>query len=61
MNSIFKTLQQVVLIKKDKKSLIPNRDDLYLAGSTDLFDLERRQKELDTRFIRKFKSALYFT
>jgi len=54
MNSIFKTLQQVVLIKKDKKSLVHNLDDLYLAGSTDLFDLEGRQKELDTRFIRKF-------
>jgi len=54
MNSIFKSLQQVILIKKEKNSKVLNRDDLYLAGSTDLFDLERRQKELDTRFIRKF-------
>ena len=54
MNSIFKTLQQVILIKKEKGSKILNRDELYLAGSTDLFDLERRQKEIDTRFTRKF-------
>ena len=54
MNSIFKTLQQMILIKKEKDSKIPNRDELYLAGSTDLFDLERRQKEIDTRFTRKF-------
>jgi len=54
MNSIFKSLQQVILIKKEKNSKVLNRDDLYLAGSTDLFDLERRQKVLDTRFTRKF-------
>jgi len=54
MNSIFKSLQQVILIKKEKNSKVLNRDDLYLAGSTDLFDLERRQKALDTRFTRKF-------
>jgi hypothetical protein len=54
MNSIFKTLQQVILIKKEKNPKVLNRDELYLAGSIDLFDLERRQKELDTRFTRKF-------
>ena len=54
MNSIFKTLQQVILIKKKNNSKVFNRDELYLAGSTDLFDLERRQKEIDTRFTRKF-------
>ena len=54
MNSIFKTLQQVILIKKEKDSKVLNRDELYLAGSTDLFDLERRQKEIDNRFTRKF-------
>lgn len=54
MNSIFKTLQQVILIKKVKDSKVLNRDELYLAWSADLFDLERRQKEIDTRFTRKF-------
>jgi hypothetical protein len=54
MNSIFKTLKQVILNKKEHKSMVLNRDDLYLAGSVDLFDLERRQKVLDTRFTRKF-------
>ena len=54
MNSIFKTLQQVILIKKEKDSKVLNRDELYLAVSADLCDLERRQKEIDTRFTRKF-------
>ena len=54
MNSIFKTLHQVILTKKKKNSKVLNRDELYLAGSADLFDLERRQKEIDTRFTRKF-------
>ena len=35
MNSIFKTLQQVILIKKEKNSKVLNRDELYLAGSAD--------------------------
>ena len=54
MNSIFKTLQQMILFKKKKNSRVLNRDELHLAGSADLFDVERRQKELDTRFTRKF-------
>ena len=54
MNSIFKTLQQVILIKKEKDTKALNRDELYLARSADLFDLERRQREIDARFTRKF-------
>ena len=54
MNNIFKTLQKVILIKKEKDSKVLNQDELYLAGSVDLFDLEHRQKEIDTRFTRKF-------
>jgi len=54
MNSIFKTLQQVILIKKEKDSKVLNRDELYLLESADLFDLELRQKEIDKRFTRKF-------
>ena len=53
MNSIFKTLPTMT-VKKEKDSKVLNRDELYLAGSADLFDLERRQKEIDTRFTRKF-------
>ena len=54
MSNLFKTLRQVVL-----KATINHRDDqkkeeTYLARSSDLFDLERRQKELDSRFTRKF-------
>jgi hypothetical protein len=53
MSGLFKTLRQVV-----RKATINSVDDqkkqeTYLARSTDLFDLERRQKEIDSRFTRK--------
>ena len=53
MSGLFKTLRQVV-----HKATINSNDDqkkqeIYLARSTDLFDLERRQKEIDSRFTRK--------
>ncbi|MDB2564855.1 DUF3563 domain-containing protein [Alphaproteobacteria bacterium] len=53
MSGLFKTLRQVV-----RKATVNNYDDqkkqeTYLAQSTDLFDLERRQKEIDSRFTRK--------
>ena len=53
MSGLFKTLRQIV-----RKATINSDDDLkkqeiYLARSTDLFDLERRQKEIDSRFTRK--------
>ena len=53
MSGLFKTLRQVV-----RKATINSVDDkkkqeTYLARSTDLFDLERRQKEIYSRFTRK--------
>ena len=53
MSGLFKTLKQVV-----RNATINNDDDqkkqeIYLARSSDLFDLERRQKEIDSRFTRK--------
>ena len=53
MSGLFKTLRQIV-----RKATIISDDDqkkqeIYLARSTDLFDLERRQKEIDSRFTRK--------
>jgi len=53
MSGLFKSLRQVV-----RKATINSGDDqkkqeIYLARSTDLFDLERRQKEIDSRFTRK--------
>ena len=53
MSGLFKTLRQVF-----RKATINSDDDqkkqeIYLARSSDLFDLERRQKEIDSRFTRK--------
>ena len=31
-----------------------NKEESYLSQAIDMIDLERRQKELDRRFIRKF-------
>ncbi len=53
MGSLFKTLKDVIKVAKIRPHLIPKRDEEYLAQSTDLLDLERRQKEIDSRFIRK--------
>ena len=53
MSGLFKTLRQIVC----KATIISDDDqkkqEIYLARSTDLFDLERRQKEIDSRFTRK--------
>jgi hypothetical protein len=53
MSGLFKSLRQVI-----RKASIKSNDDqknheIYLAKSSDLFDLERRQKEIDSRFTRK--------
>jgi hypothetical protein len=55
MSNLFKTLSQV-LSKKNMKSYSSAiaKDELYLAQSQDLVELERRQREIDTRFHKKF-------
>jgi len=50
---LFKTLKQVIKMSKFKPHLMHKKDEEYLAQSIDLLDLERRQKEIDSRFIRK--------
>jgi hypothetical protein len=55
MSNLFKTLSQVLSKKNIKKySSAIARDELYLAQSQDLVELERRQREIDTRLQRKF-------
>jgi len=55
MSNLFKTLSQVLSKKNIKQySSAIARDELYLAQSQDLVELERRQREIDTRFQRKF-------
>jgi hypothetical protein len=53
MSDLFKTLKEVIKLSKVNSNSIQKRDEQYLAQSNDLFDLERRQKEIDSRFTRK--------
>ena len=53
MSGLFKTLKQVVRKAKLNSDNDQKKQETYLARSTDLFDLERRQKEIDSRFTRK--------
>ena len=52
MSDLFKTLKEVIQNTKNLSSKSA-KDEEYLAKSTDLCDLERRQKEIDSRFTRK--------
>ena len=53
MSDLFKTLRQVVRKATINSDGDQKKQEIYLARSTDLFDLERRQKEIDSRFTRK--------
>ena len=53
MSDLFKTLKEVIKLSKINSNSIQKRDEQYLAQPNDLFDLERRQKEIDSRFTRK--------
>ena len=53
MSGLFKTLRQVVRKATINSDNDQKKQEIYLARSSDLFDLERRQKEIDSRFTRK--------
>ena len=53
MSDLFKALKEVIKFTKIKPNTMHKRDEQYLAKSNDLFDLERRHKEIDSRFTRK--------
>ena len=53
MSDLFKTLRKIIKNSKVNYSKSMKEEELYLTKSADLFDLERRQKEIDSRFTRK--------
>jgi hypothetical protein len=53
MSGLFKTLKQVVRNATINSDDDQKKQEIYLARSSDLFDLERRQKEIDSRFHKK--------
>jgi hypothetical protein len=56
MSGLFKTLKQVVRNATINSDDDQKKQEIYLARSSDLFDLERRQKEIDSRLQENYKA-----
>ena len=54
MDNLFKSIRNMFISEKTKQKSKSNKEEAYLSQAIDMIDLERRQKELDRRFIRKF-------
>ena len=54
MSNLFKSIRNIIINEKVDQKSKSNKDEDYLSQAIDMIDLERRQKELDRRFIRKF-------
>ena len=54
MSNLYKTLKSLIKNSKPNYSVFTKKEEQYLSKSVDLIDLERRQKEIDNRFIRRF-------
>ena len=54
MDNLFKSIRKKIINEKTKQKSKSNKEEAYLSQAIDMIDLERRQKELDRRFIRKF-------
>ena len=54
MSNLFKSIRNIIINEKTKQKSMSNKEEAYLSKAIDMIDLERRQKELDRRFIRKF-------
>ena len=54
MDNLFKSIRNVIFNEKTNQKINSNKEEAYLSQAIDMIDLERRQKELDRRFIRKF-------
>ena len=54
MDNLFKSIRNMVISEKTKQKSKSYKEEVYLSQAIDMIDLERRQKEIDRRFIRKF-------
>ena len=54
MSNLLKSIRNIIINEKNDKKIKSNKEEAYLSQAIDMIDLERRQKELDRRFIRKF-------
>ena len=54
MSSLFKSIRKTIINGKNDQKSKSYKEEVYLSQAIDMIDLERRQKEIDRRFIRKF-------
>ena len=54
MSYLFKSIRNIIINGKNKQKSKSMKEEVYLSQALDMIDLERRQKEIDRRFIRKF-------
>ena len=54
LRNLFKSIRNIIINEKNDQKTNTNKEESYLSQAIDMIDLERRQKELDRRFIRKF-------
>mgnify|MGYP003311970198 FL=1 len=53
MSNLFKSIRNIIIYEKNDQKTKSNKEEAYLSQAIDMIDLERRQKDLDRRFIRK--------
>ena len=54
MSNLLKSIRNIIINEKNDQKTKSNKEETYLSQAINMIDLERRQKELDRRFIRKF-------
>ena len=54
MSNLFKSIRKIIINGKNDQKPKSYKEEVYLSQAIDMIDLERRQKEIDRRFIRKF-------
>ena len=54
MSNLLKSIRNIIINEKNDQKTKSKKEESYLSQAIDMIDLERRQKELDRRFIRKF-------
>ena len=54
MSNLFKSIRKIFINGKNDQKSKSYKEEVYLSQAIDMIDLEKRQKEIDRRFIRKF-------
>ena len=54
MSNLFKSIRKIIIYGKNDQKSKSYKEEVYLSQAIDRIDLERRPKEIDRRFIRKF-------